>query len=75
MLPIANTYLRKKWNVCSSEDSLTTTEFEALAVCDDNTVYGDLKTLGPVLRMSETPCMWLGTAPELGSSKPEWLPR
>lgn len=55
--------------------SLIPAEFEALSVCDDNTVYGDLKTLGPVLRMSETSCAWLGTTPELGSSKPEWLPR
>ncbi|MGF6851670.1 CoA transferase [Paraburkholderia sp. CI3] len=55
--------------------SLTSAEFEALAVCDDDTVYGDLKTLGPVLRMSETPCTWLGTTPEPGSSKADWLRR
>jgi crotonobetainyl-CoA:carnitine CoA-transferase CaiB-like acyl-CoA transferase len=54
---------------------LTAEEFEALAVCDDGTGYGDLKTLGPVLKMSETPCRWFGTTPMLGSSKPMWLPR
>jgi AcrR family transcriptional regulator len=54
--------------------SLIAEEFEALSICDDNTVYGDLETLGPVLRMSETSCAWLGTTPELGSSKPGWLP-
>jgi crotonobetainyl-CoA:carnitine CoA-transferase CaiB-like acyl-CoA transferase len=54
---------------------LTPAEFEALAVCDDGTVYGDLKTLGPVLGMSETPCKWFGTTPELGSGEPGWLPR
>ncbi|HEY0286248.1 MAG TPA: CoA transferase [Pseudomonas sp.] len=54
---------------------LTPDEFEALAVCDENTVYGDLKTLGPVLRMSETPCKWFSTTPELGSALPGWLPR
>lgn len=54
---------------------LTPAEFEALAVYDDNTVYGDLKTLGPVLWMSETPCRWSRTTPQLGSDRPEWLCR
>lgn len=54
---------------------LTPAEFDALAVRSDGTVYGDLKTLGPVLRMSETPCAWFGTTPELGSGEPVWLPR
>ncbi|WP_222105854.1 CoA transferase [Paraburkholderia sp. BCC1886] len=54
---------------------LTPAEFDALAVCDDDTVYGDLKTLGPVLQMSETPCAWSGTTPELGSGKAEWQRR
>jgi crotonobetainyl-CoA:carnitine CoA-transferase CaiB-like acyl-CoA transferase len=54
---------------------LTSSEFDALAVCDDNTCYGDLKTLGPVLRMSQTPCKWFGTTPQLGSGQPEWLAR
>lgn len=55
--------------------SLGAAELEALAVCDNGTVNGDLKTLGPVLRMSETPCAWPGTTPTLGSGKPEWLLR
>ena len=46
--------------------------FESLAVCDDGTVYGDLKTLGPVIRMSETNPRWNGTTPELGSSEAAW---
>ncbi|VVP15802.1 Formyl-CoA:oxalate CoA-transferase [Pseudomonas fluorescens] len=54
---------------------LSPEQFERLAVLDDGTVYGDLKTLGPVLKMSLTPCAWLGTTPALGSSAPEWLPR
>ncbi|GAB7538301.1 CoA transferase [Burkholderia sp. 3C] len=55
--------------------ALTPPEFDALAVHDDGTVYGDLKTMGPVLKMSETPCTWPGTTPALGSGRPEWLPR
>ena len=47
--------------------------FEEYAVCDDETIYGDLKTLGPVIRMSETNPRWNGTTPELGSSEPVWL--
>ena len=47
--------------------------FEEYAVCDDNTVYGDLKTLGPVIRMSESNPRWDRTTPELGSSEPCWL--
>ncbi|MEV5544379.1 CoA transferase [Saccharopolyspora shandongensis] len=54
---------------------LTADEFERYAVTDDNTVYGDLKSLGPVIRMSETPPRWSRTTPRLGSSHPEWLPR
>ena len=46
--------------------------FESLAVCDDGTIYGDLKTLGPVIRMSETNPRWNGTTPALGSSEAAW---
>ncbi|MFD9961674.1 CoA transferase [Amycolatopsis sp. NPDC058986] len=48
-------------------------EFERYAVTDDNTVYGDLKSLGPVIRMSETPPRWARTTPRLGSYRPEWI--
>ncbi len=54
---------------------LTREEFDTLAVCDNNTCYGDLKTLGPVLWMSETPCRWSRTTPKLGSERAEWLIR
>ena len=54
---------------------LTPDEFEALAVRVDNTAYGDLKTLGPVLHMSDTPCRWSRPTPKLGSDRAEWLPR
>ncbi|HEX3487262.1 MAG TPA: CoA transferase [Micropepsaceae bacterium] len=43
-------------------------------VCAD-TCYGTLKTLGPALRMSQTPPHWARPTPRLGSDKPEWLPR
>ncbi|WP_421106285.1 hypothetical protein [Streptomyces sp. NEAU-S77] len=54
---------------------LEPTEFERYAVTDDAIAYGDLKSLGPVIRMSETAPRWSGTTPRLGSSRPEWLPR
>ncbi len=50
-------------------------EFERYAVTDDGTGYGDLKSLGPVIRMSETPPRWSRTTPQLGSSRPEWISR
>ncbi|AJY77735.1 acyl-CoA transferase [Paenibacillus beijingensis] len=54
---------------------LSPEEFESYAVCDNDTCYGDLKSLGPVIRMSETPPRWSRTTPELGSDKAEWLVR
>lgn len=54
---------------------LSPEEFDAVAVHVDNTCYGDLKTLGPVLRMSQTPCRWSRPTPALGSDRAEWLPR
>ena len=51
---------------------LTMEESEPYAVYDDGTIYGDLRTLGPVIRMSRTQPVWQGTTPPLGSSKPEW---
>lgn len=62
-------------NFENAPGKLSSAEFELYAVCDDNTVYGELKSLGPVIRMSETPARWSKTTPELGSCKPEWLPR
>jgi len=54
---------------------LTPEEFEAASVRVDNTPYGDLKTLGPVLRMSQTPCRWSRPTPKLGGDRAEWLAR
>lgn len=51
---------------------LSDEELEPYAVYDEGTVYGDLRTLGPVIRMSETQPVWHGTTPPLGSSMPEW---
>ncbi|RVU77508.1 CoA transferase [Lactobacillus xujianguonis] len=56
----------------SSPDGISPEKYDEYAVYDNDTIYGDLKTLGPVIKMSETPCKWNGTTPELGSSKPEW---
>jgi crotonobetainyl-CoA:carnitine CoA-transferase CaiB-like acyl-CoA transferase len=55
-------------------EQLTEAELEPLYVREDSS-YGDLLTLGPVLRMSETPCRWALPTPELGGDRPEWLPR
>jgi crotonobetainyl-CoA:carnitine CoA-transferase CaiB-like acyl-CoA transferase len=54
---------------------LSPAEFDALAVHVDHTCYGDLKTLGPVLQMSQTPCRWARPTPALGGDRPEWLTR
>lgn len=62
-------------NFQDAPGQLTPAEFEALSVRVDNTCYGDLKTLGPVLKMSETPCRWSRPTPALGSDQPCWLPR
>lgn len=59
----------------TAPNRLSQEDFEKLAVLANGTVYGDLKTLGPVLKMSETPCIWSGTSPPLGSSNAVWLQR
>lgn len=39
---------------------------------DENASYGPLRTLGPVLKMSETPCVWSRPTPKLGGDDPAW---
>jgi crotonobetainyl-CoA:carnitine CoA-transferase CaiB-like acyl-CoA transferase len=53
---------------------LTEEELEPLLVQEFNT-YGDLKTLGPALRLSETPPQWDKPTPRLGGDRAEWLLR
>jgi crotonobetainyl-CoA:carnitine CoA-transferase CaiB-like acyl-CoA transferase len=55
-------------------ERLTEPELDAAYVQSD-TCYGDLKTLGPVLKMSETPCRWALPTPKLGGGRAEWLTR
>lgn len=55
-------------------ERLTEAELAPLQV-EADTSYGRLRTLGPVLRMSETPCRWARPTPQLGGDAPEWLPR
>ena len=55
-------------------ETLTAAELDPLYVPEPSP-YGDLLTLGPVLRMSETPCRWALPTPKLGSHRAEWLPR
>ena len=54
-------------------ERLDAQEIEAQSVIAD-TCYGTLRTLGPALRMSETPCRWDRPTPQLGGDAPEWLP-
>jgi crotonobetainyl-CoA:carnitine CoA-transferase CaiB-like acyl-CoA transferase len=55
-------------------EQLTEAELEPLYV-PEHSSYGDLLTLGPVLRLSETPCRWALPTPKLGGDQPEWLAR
>jgi crotonobetainyl-CoA:carnitine CoA-transferase CaiB-like acyl-CoA transferase len=55
-------------------EELTEAELEAVYVREHSS-YGDLLTLGPVLRMSETPCRWALPTPKFGGDSPEWLAR
>lgn len=56
----------------ASPDGISTAKYDQYAVYDHTAAYGDLKTLGPVIKMSETPCCWHGTTPALGSARAEW---
>jgi crotonobetainyl-CoA:carnitine CoA-transferase CaiB-like acyl-CoA transferase len=51
---------------------LTEQELARLYVQEEGTPYGDLLTLGPVLKMSETPCRWSRPTPRLGGDPPAW---
>ena len=55
-------------------EQLTQDELDGLYVREDSS-YGDLLTLGPVLRMSETPCFWALPTPRFGGDRPEWMRR
>jgi crotonobetainyl-CoA:carnitine CoA-transferase CaiB-like acyl-CoA transferase len=56
------------------QERLNEAELEGCYVAAD-TSYGALKTLGPVLKMSETQPRWSRTTPRLGGDQPDWLPR
>jgi crotonobetainyl-CoA:carnitine CoA-transferase CaiB-like acyl-CoA transferase len=53
---------------------LTESELAPLMVAA-STCYGDLKTLGPALKMSETTPAWSRPTPRLGGDAPAWLAR
>jgi len=55
-------------------EMLTEAELERLYVREESS-YGDLQTLGPVLSLSETPCRWARPTPKLGGDRAEWLTR
>ncbi|MDB5954807.1 CoA transferase [Ramlibacter sp.] len=53
---------------------LTEQELAPLLVQESGS-YGELRTLGPALQLSETPPHWDKPTPRLGGDRPEWLPR
>jgi len=59
-------------NFAQAPQRLDAETLQAYSV-DSDTVYGALRTLGPVVRMSETPPRWARPTPELGSDLPQWL--
>jgi len=58
----------------AAPEQLTQPDLDRLYVQEDSS-YGDLLTLGPVLRLSETPCRWARPTPRLGGDRAEWLAR
>lgn len=54
---------------CLTEDELAELHVEG------QSGYGLLRTLGPALKMSETPTYWARSSPAPGSDKAEWMPR
>ncbi|WP_337997606.1 CoA transferase [Oleispirillum naphthae] len=59
----------------AAPERLTEAEIAASYVLEPGTAYGDLRTLGPALEMSETPCNWPHPTPKLGGDSPAWMPR
>jgi crotonobetainyl-CoA:carnitine CoA-transferase CaiB-like acyl-CoA transferase len=53
-------------------ERLTDAELAAHYV-EEEGCYGAIRTLGPALEMSETPCRWARPTPRLGSDAPVWL--
>jgi crotonobetainyl-CoA:carnitine CoA-transferase CaiB-like acyl-CoA transferase len=67
-------YLLRQGTVAGFEDAperLTRAQIDALHLTAD-TAYGRLKTIGPVLRMSETTPHWARPTPAFGGDAPEW---
>ncbi|MBW6396908.1 CoA transferase [Roseomonas sp. HJA6] len=67
--------LLRQGTITGFEDAperLTRAEIDAMHVTAD-TSYGRLKTIGPVLRMSETPPHWARPTPALGGDAPGWI--
>jgi crotonobetainyl-CoA:carnitine CoA-transferase CaiB-like acyl-CoA transferase len=57
----------------SAPGSLTSDELETLYVKTNTSNHGQMLTLGPVLKMSETPPRWARPAPNFGTDEPAWL--
>lgn len=71
-------YIQRRGVVDGFEDApnrLSRADAERRYVVEEGTSYGALKTLGPVLDMSETPPRWSRPTPLLGGDDPRWLPR
>lgn len=52
--------------------AISPTKFAQYAREEEGTSYGDLKILGPAIRMSATPLSWANPTPALGSSPARW---
>jgi len=57
----------------SAPGSLTSAELETLYVKTNTPNHGQMLTLGPVLKMSETMPRWARPAPNFGLDTPAWL--
>ncbi len=57
----------------SATGALTNAELETLYVKTNTTNHGQMLTLGPVLKMSETTPRWARPAPNFGLDEPVWL--
>jgi len=60
-------------NFEDAPSALSDTEVEKLYVDTDTVSHGRMRTLGPVLKMSETAPRWARPTPDFGKDAPVWL--
>jgi crotonobetainyl-CoA:carnitine CoA-transferase CaiB-like acyl-CoA transferase len=57
----------------AARGALTDAEVEKLCVNTDTADHGRMRTLGPILKMSETAPRWTRPTPDFGKDQPVWL--